>query len=168
MWRFERRSLVSWACVGLIFPVGMAEAGGRFRQRARPAPIPARQVVDRPEDQVAPSPMLGTFRPTPQLTVRGNGTIGGGYSPIGLYGPNNSMDLYGPISALRPTSAPVNTVVRGYNGIDTMVEGTSYSTPFRPELSPVQYPTRASNYGALRGPGVPTRPGNGITWVDQN
>ena len=112
--------------------------------------------------------MLGTFRPTPVITVRGNGVIGGGYSPIGLYGENNSMTLFGPVSSLRQTAAPVNTVVRGYNGVATVAEGTSFSTPFQPDLSPVQYPTRASNYGALRGPGVPTRSGSGIMWVDQN
>ena len=148
--------------LGLPIP---AEAGGLFRRRERPNPAPA---APRPADQVAPSPMLGNFRPTPVITVRGNGVIGGGYSPIGLYGENNSMTLYGPISSLRQTSAPVNTVVRGYNGLATPVEGTSFSNPFQPDLSPVKYPTRASNYDALRGPGVPTRTGNGITWVDQN
>ena len=108
------------------------------------------------------------FRPTPVITVRGNGIIGGGYSPIGLYGINNSMTLFGPISSLRQISAPVNTVVRGYNGVATHVEGTSFSNPFQPELSTVKYPTRASNYTSLRGPGVANRADNGITWVDQN
>lgn len=141
------------------------EAGDLFRRQPRPAREP---MATRPADQVAPSPMLGTFRPTPVITVRGNGIIGGGYSPIGLYGENNSMTLFGPISSLRQTAAPVNTVVRGYNGLATQAEGTSFSTPFQPDLSPVKYPTRASNFDALRGPGVPTRAGNGILWVDQN
>ncbi len=112
--------------------------------------------------------MLGTFRPTPYITVRGNGIIGGGYSPIGLYGINNSMTLFGPISSLRPTSAPVTTVVRGYNGVPSVAEGTSFSTPFQPDLSPVQYPTRGSNFTGLRPPSVPNQSGNGILWVDQN
>ena len=154
--------VVTIVALGMSSPV---EAGGLFRRRERPSPAPA---VPRPADRVAPSDMLGTFRSTPVITVRGNGIIGGGYSPIGLYGENNSMTLYGPISSLRPTSAPVNTVVRGYNGLATQVEGTSFSTPFQPDLSPVRYPTRATNYDALRGPGVPNRSGNGITWVDQN
>ena len=140
-----------------------AEAGETARRRPRPV----RETVDvRPENQLAPSPMLGTFRPTPYITVRGNGIIGGGYSPIGLYGVNNSMTLFGPFSSLRQTAAPVNTVVRGYNGVSNVVEATSFSSPFQPDLSPVQYPTRASNYSSLRGPGVPTQFGNGILWVD--
>ncbi len=160
---------ISWlACVGLIGLAGFtdqADAGGIARRRERPV----RETVDRrPENQLAPSPMLGTFRPTPYIAVRGNGIIGGGYSPIGLYGANNSMVLFGPISSLRPTSAPINTVVRGYNGVSTRVEGTSFSTPFQPDLSPVQYPTRGSNFTGLRPPSVPNQSGNGILWVDQN
>ena len=161
-----RRS-VSLLCVGflgLTARVEQAKAGGPIRRDRA-----VRETVDRrPENQVAPSPMLGTFRPTPVITVRGNGIIGGGYSPLGLYGANNAMTLYGPISSLRTTAAPVNTVVRGYNGTANVVEGNSLSTPFQPDLSPVKYPTRASNYGSLRGPGVPTRSGSGIMWVDQN
>ena len=142
-----------------------ADAGGPLRRRDRPA----RETIDtRPENQVAPSNMLGTFRSTPVITVRGNGVIGGGYSPIGLYGENNAMTLFGPFSSLRQTSAPVNTVVRGYDGVATQVEGTAFSNPFQPDLSPVKYPTRASNFSAPRGPGVPPRTGNGIMWVDQN
>ena len=112
--------------------------------------------------------MLGTFRSTPVITVRGNGVIGGGYSPIGLYGENNAMTLFGPFSSLRETAAPVTTVVRGYNGVSILGEGTSYSTPFQPELSPVKYPTRATNFAAPRGPGIVPRTGSGIMWVDQN
>ena len=150
---------------GIAIDQHHASAGDRFRMRDRPV----RETVDtRPENRLAPSPMLGTFQSTPVITVRGNGVIGGGYSPIGLYGENNAMTLFGPISSLRQTSAPVNTVVRGYNGMPTVVEGTSFSTPFQPDLSPVKYPTRASNYSSLRGRGVPTRAGNGIMWVDQN
>ncbi len=146
-------------------PSSPAEAGGPSRRRDRPI----RETVDtRPENRLAPTPMLGNFRPTPYITVRGNGLLGGGYSPLGFFGPNTSMTLYGPFSALRTTAAPVSTVVRGYNGLPTRVEGTSFSTPFQPNLSPVRYPTRATNYDSLRG--VPTGPrtGNGYLWVDQN
>ena len=145
--------------------VAPAEAGWPWRDRPARATSTA---SPRAKDQVASSPMLGTFQPTPVITVRGNGIIGGGYSPIGLYGGNNSMTLFGPISSLRETSAPVNTDARVYNGVNTLVEATSYSTPFQPDLSPVKYPTRVSNYDAPRGPGIPPRTGNGIMWVDQN
>ena len=160
-----------------------AGAGGPFRRRDRAtAPAQAVRAVRatsapvavaapaprRPDNRLAPSPMLGTFMPGNYITVRSNGILGGGYSPIGFYGGNNSMDVYGPISALREVSAPVRTVVRGYDGGPVQVEGTSFSNPFLPELSPVRYPTRASNYSALRDPASAPRSGNGILWVDQN
>lgn len=163
-----RRTLMTVSSVGLIavaISANLASAGDLFQRRDRPV---RGMVASRPENQVAPSSMLGTFRPTPVITVRGNGIIGGGYSPIGLYGANNSMTLFGPISSLRQTAAPVNTVVRGYNGVATEVEATSFSNPFQPELSNVKYPTRASNFSSLRGTGVPTQSGNAIMWVDQN
>ena len=147
--------------------VGSDVWAGPPRWRSRNLP-PAPVTPIRAKDQVAPNNMLGTFRSTPAITVRGNGVIGGGYSPIGMYGENNAMTLYGQFSSLRETAAPVNTVVRGYNGVSTLVEGTSYSTPFQPELSPIKYPTRASNFAAPRGPGIAPRTGNGIMWVDQN
>ena len=86
------------------------------------------------------SPTLGTFEPTPYLMVRGNGTTGGGYSPLDVYG-DQSMTLYGPLSALRATSAPVTTYSRGYDGRIYAGPGTSFSTPNLPGLSPVIYPT---------------------------
>lgn len=147
------------------FPALCEARGGFARRRARPV---VETVDTRPENQLAPTGQLGTFQQIPILNVRSNGIIGGGYSPIGLYGANNSMDLYGPIAATRQTSAPINTVVRGYNGVATAVDGTSFSNPFRPELSPVQYPTRNSNFTGVRPPRVPNQTGNGILWVDQN
>ena len=59
-------------------------------------------------------------------------------------------------------------MVRGYNGSSALVEGTSFSTPFQPDLSPVQYPTRYSNFSGTAPPRVPNQSGNGILWVDQN
>jgi len=162
-----RRWMIALIVGGLTLTgwVDPVVAGGPSRRRDRPI----RETVDtRPENQLAPSNMLGTFRSTPVISVRGNGVIGGGYSPIGLYGGNNSMSLFGPFSSLRQTAAPVNTVVRGYNGVNTQVEATSFSNPFQPDLSPVKYPTRVSNYTAPRGPGILPRTGSGILWVDQN
>lgn len=141
-----------------------AEAGKPFRRAAR-APVPV--TTTRHEDQLAPTGMLGTFVPANYIFVRGNGLAGGGYSPLGSYG-QNSMDLFGPISALRATAAPVVQYTRGYDGRVVPVEGVSFSTPFLPNQSPVIYPTRATNYGAMRGPGIPPQTGSGINWVDQN
>ncbi len=177
-----RLTLGLLALIAPCFAPSDADAGGLFRRRERvaaparvvtttttttttPAPVAARA---RPDNRVAASPMLGTFMPGNYITVRSNGIIGGGYSPLGLYGGNTSMDLYGPFSALRATSAPVNVVVRGYDGAPVLVEGTSTSTPFLPDASPVQYPTRTSNYSAIRDPGQVPRSGNGMMWVDHD
>ncbi|WP_435015940.1 hypothetical protein TA3x_003497 [Tundrisphaera sp. TA3] len=166
-----RISLGALALAGLATP---ADAGGPFRRPARyAAPVPTQArvaapgTVARPEDQVARTGMLGSFTPANYIFVRGNGVVGGGYSPLGSFG-QTSMDIYGPISALRQTSAPVVQYSRGYDGRLIGSEATSYSNPFLPGLSPVVYPTRASNFGALRGSGIPPQTGSGINWVDQN
>ena len=162
--RLASRFIFGWLVINCGLSVPSVQGGPpRWRTRAVAPPAPIRA-----KDQVAPNSMLGTFRSTPVITVRGNGVIGGGYSPIGLYGENNAMTLFGPFSSLRETAAPVNTVVRGYNGVATVSEVTSYSTPFQPDLSPVKYPTRVSNYTAPRGPGIPPRTGSAIMWIDQN
>ena len=61
---------------------------------------------------VAPTSTLGNFTPTPVVTVRGNIPLGGGYSPMGMYG-DQTMALYGPLSPLRSFTAPVVGYVRG-------------------------------------------------------
>jgi hypothetical protein len=106
--------------------------------------------------------MLGTFQPTPYITVRDNGLVGG------LYGREQSLTVYGPLSAFRQVSAPVNTIVRGYGGVPTLVQGTSFSNPNQPALSPFVYPTRASNYSALKFQTTSPQRDNGSTWVDLN
>jgi hypothetical protein len=157
----------------LIVSAGIAgntpstEAGDKFFRR-RVRPVVETVTTSRPEDRVAPSPMLGSFRPTPYIMVRGNGVVGSGYSPLGNFGRENSMSVYGPLSAFREVSAPVVTVVRGYNGLPVAVEGTSFSNPFQPTLSPVVYPSRASNYSALRYQTTPPQLDRGLMWIDQN
>src|SRR4051812_35125658 len=96
------------ALAGPAFLGAMAstsEAGGPFHRRARPVAETA--TTTRPQDRVAPSPMLGSFMPSPYVTVRGNGVIGGGYSPLGMFGREQSLSVYGPLSAFREISAPV-------------------------------------------------------------
>ena len=161
----------SFFCVALAISIPAAwpdpsDAGDRLARRRERRVV---ETVDRrPENRLAPSPMLGQFRPMPYINVAGSPSNGGGYSPLGFYGPNTSMNLYGPFSALRTTAAPVTTVVRGYDGIPTAVEGVSFSTPFMPGLSPVRYPNRATSYESVRGVAPGRRTPDGSTWVDQN
>ena len=96
------------------------------------------------------SSSLGTFEPTPYLMVRGDWPTGGGYSPLEVYG-DQTLSLYGPLSPLRSVSAPVRTYTRGYDGRIYPGEGTSFSNPNLPRLSPVIYPTPASYYYAPQG-----------------
>ena len=77
------------------------------------------------------SPTLGTFAPTPYLMVRGNWPAGGGYSPLDTYG-DMTLPLYGPLSSLRTTSAPVTIYSRGYNGALEATPATSFSNPNLP------------------------------------
>ncbi len=130
-------------------------------QAVAPAPLPTPDGLER-------SPMLGTFYPEPQITMGGNNTSGGsGYTPMSGYG-WGEMGTYGPFSAFRATSAPVTTVTRGYNGIATATESTSFSYPFQPALSPVVYPTRSQQRGAAPVQYTPPNWDSGFNWVDQN
>lgn len=115
----------------------------------------------------APTPMLGTFYPTPYIVVRGDGPTGGGYSPLGQYGLGTTT-LYGPISAYRATTAPVRVYSRGYDGRVIEREGTTFSTPYRPEASPVVYPTPNSYYYRPRRPNISPDFPSPINWLDQN
>jgi hypothetical protein len=113
------------------------------------------------------APTLGTFQPTPYMNVRGNWPTGGGYTPLQFYG-DQSMMIYGPISPLRAVAAPVMTYSRGYDGRVYALPGTSFSTPNRPELTPVIYPTSANYYYAPRVNRTPPQWTTGIDWIDQN
>jgi hypothetical protein len=157
------------------------EAGGWLRRRApAPAVAPRPAVVTqapRPAAAVSPLvptsytpsqyPMLGTFYPSPYLMVRGNWPAGGGYSPLGIYG-DASMAVNGPLSPFRTYTAPVVTYARGYDGRPVAIEGTSFSTPNRPEITPVVYPTQANYFYRIREPGDPPWWANGMDWIDQN
>ena len=166
--RFALRFSPALAMILIGSTATTALAGGPFsRRRVRNAVETVREVP-RPQDRVAASPMLGTFLPTPMISVRDNGVIGGGYSPLGMYGRENSLTLFGPLSAFRATSAPITTVVRGYDGRPVLVDGVSFSNPNQPDLSPVVYPTRASNYSALPFQGTPPQRDKSLMWIDQN
>jgi hypothetical protein len=111
--------------------------------------------------------MLGTFYPTPSLMVRGNWPAGGGYSPLGSYG-DTSMSINGPLSAFRGYTAPVVTYARGYDGRPVALEGNSFSTPNRPDVTPVVYPTQMNYFYRIRESGDPPWWGSGMNWIDQN
>ncbi len=110
---------------------------------------------------------LGTFYPTPYITVRGNVPLGGGYSPLEIYG-DQTLPIYGPLSAFRTSTAPVLTYVRGYDGRTRLTEAASFSNPNLPILSPVRYPTVGNYYYGPRN--IQTMPwgNNAINWIDQN
>jgi hypothetical protein len=110
---------------------------------------------------------LGTFYPTPVITVRGNNPLGGGYSPLDIYG-DQTLSLYGPLSPLRVTTAPVLVYVRGYDGSIRVSEAASFSNPNLPELSSVRYPTGANYYYGPRVNRLSPWGLNAINWIDQN
>jgi hypothetical protein len=139
------------------------EAGGLFRRRPRPVVPTARVAATEPDVY----PMLGTFFPTPSITVRGNYPTSGGYAPLGEFG-DSTMALYGPLSALRATTAPVLVYTRGYDGRPVVQQGTSFSTPNLPTITPVIYPTQATYYYGFRHSGNPPWWTNAINWIDQN
>jgi hypothetical protein len=121
-----------------------------------------------PRTVVQGSEFLGTFEPTPYVFVRGNGTTGGGYSPLQVAG-DQTMVMYGPLSVMRSATAPVTTYVRGYDGALQPVSGISFSTPNLSTLSPVVYPNRSSDYYHPRTDvSPPAWPKDGMNWIDQN
>ena len=151
--------------VGPSNPSALA-GGGFFRRKARVVETVA--PAPRPSNRLAPTGMLGTFVPTPMVVIRDNGIVGGGYSSSELSGIGASLSTFGPLSAFRQTSAPVNTVIRGYDGSAAVVQGTSFSNPMQPRLSPFVYPTRSSNYSAMPYLSSPPQRDKALMWIDQN
>lgn len=147
--------------LSLLLTSSDADAGGLFRRRSREV-VPTTETV-----RTSPTGTLGTFYPTPYMVARGSFPTGGGYAPLGLYG-DTSMSLYGPLSSFRSISAPVPIYRRGYDGRTYVSEGTSFSTPNLPALSPVVYPTQATNYYGFRDTTTPPWWKSGINWIDQN
>ncbi len=148
----------------------VARAGGPWVRR--PAPVLVAPRAYRPTTYPtlpgnAPTSMLGSFYPGPYMTVRGNAPAGGGYSPMGLYG-DVSMSEYGPLSALRAYAAPVRSYSRGYDGRVYQTEATAFSYPYLPTISPVIYPTQATNVYGIGRSGTPPWWKDGSNWIDQN
>jgi hypothetical protein len=158
-----RCSLFSFVLLQLPVVVGSAQAQEPLRRarrtvavtRVQPCPVPRATST------------LGTFYPTPYVTVGGNVPVGVGYTPLESYG-DQTLALYGPLSPLRTATAPVRTYVRGYDGRTRLVEAASFSYPNLPALSPVRYPTVGNYYYGPRV--IRTMPWgqNAINWIDQN
>jgi hypothetical protein len=158
--RWARVLVFSFVFSQTVGATALALADHRTRRAGRTV------VVTRARPCPAPG-TLGTFQPTPYITVRGNSPLGGGYSPLDIYG-DQTLSLYGPLSPLRVTTAPVLIYTRGYDGSIRITEAASFSTPNLPELSPVIYPTEANNYYAPRINRPPPRGSSVINWIDQN
>lgn len=132
-----------FALLALALLAPSTRAGDRHARRRPRALAPAAAVLtpDRP---------LGTFYPEPYLSVRGDHQSGGaGYSPSGMYGANNSLDVYGPLSAYRATTAPLTVYSRGYDGVVRPGTAATFTTPNLPRSSPFAYPTRANFRGGF-------------------
>jgi hypothetical protein len=162
--RVRARNLVfGLAVLQLQFGFGFALADPPTRRTRRTA------VVNRVQPCEAPrrSSTLGTFYPTPYVTIRGNAPLGGGYTPGESYG-EQTLALYGPLSAFRATTAPVLTYTRGYDGRTRLAESFSFSNPNLPSLSPVRYPTVGNYYYGPRVVREMPWGSNAINWIDQN
>jgi len=156
--------ILSLSCLITFAGAGCQEAaaGDDFEPpQTRRTVVVARPVCCSP----GPGP-LGTFEPTPYMMVRGNWPLGGGYSPLGIYG-DQSMSVYGPLSPLRSTSAPILSYSRGYDGRIYAAPATSSSTPNLPAISPVVYPTQRNYYYAPRVDRSPPQWSSGMNWIDQ-
>ncbi len=134
------------------------------RRRARRA-VAVRVVQPCPAPRATST--LGTFYPTPYIMVGGNNPVSGGYAPLDIFG-DQTTTLYGPLSVLRTTTAPVLGYVRGYDGQTRLTEAASFSNPNLPILSPVRYPTEANYYYGPRVVRISPWGSSAINWIDQN
>ena len=72
------------------------------------------------------------------------------------------------MSPLRANAAPVAVYTRGYNGVVQPGIGTSFSTPIRPEITPVIYPTRRNLYGSFPNTRTPPWWQSSFNFLDLN
>jgi hypothetical protein len=146
-----------------IGPIGSLRAEDPARCQGRTV------VVNRARPRYASSAntTLGIFRPTPYIIVGGSYPTGSGYSPLDTYG-DQTLSLYGPLSPLRVSTAPVLGYTRGYDGQLRLTEANSFSYPNLPVLSPVVYPTEGNYYYGPRVNRTPRWGSSAINWIDQN
>ncbi len=164
----DEKRILRWARVVILTAVVLGTLGACVPTRAGDHPRRVRATVaTRVRPCVAPTSTLGNFNPTPVVTIIGNNPIGGGYSPLGIYG-DQTMALYGPLSAFRTSTAPVAGYVRGYDGRLYRSEALTFSNPNLPILSPFHYPTEANYYYGPRVNRTPPWGSSAINWIDQN
>ena len=85
--------------------------------------------VTRASEPVAPSPMLGSFTPNQTMWVRGNGMMGGGYTPLDQ-DERDTLAIYGPFSANRGQMKPVRVLQpTGFGGVVPVQEGDAVAYP---------------------------------------
>jgi hypothetical protein len=163
------RALARAFVVGLTFIQTIGVIGSA--QADDPTRCAERKVVvtrARPRYVQSSGATLGTFQPTPYVTIGGNYPTGSvGYSPLEMYG-DTALPLYGPMSAFRASTAPVLVYSRGYDGQTRAVEANSFSYPNYPPMSPVVYPTESNYYWGPRVPRTPRSGASAINWIDQN
>ena len=114
------------------------------------------------------SSTLGTFYPTPVITVQAIYPIGGGYSPLGISG-DQELALYGPFSPFRTTTAPVLTYVRGYDGQIRVDGSTRVSDAQSSRLCRRSLSDRGQQLLTVQGSAerLPSW-SSAINWIDQN
>jgi hypothetical protein len=166
--RGESRASALGVFVALLVVIGFGgdaaaqSPGGRVvRRRARPVATTQYRTTAMPSSGPA-----GSFYPTPTMFVRGNGVVGGGYSPFGMNG-DYTLSLYGPLSPYRATAAPVLFRSTGYGGSTDSV-GTGFSTPNLPGISNVIYPTRANVANGFGYQRTPPWWDSAFNFLDQN
>lgn len=112
-----------------------AKAGDKIRRFLAPSPqvaqtqyaVPQQVMVDR--NSVAPSPMLGSFVPNSTAWVRGNGVMGGGYTPLGQ-DERTSLTMYGPLAASRAQMRDVRVLQpTGYGTLRPVSAGDAAAYP---------------------------------------
>ena len=125
--------------ISSLFTTDVYAGGWPFKKRAAQevqAYSGVRQTsarVQRPSEPVAPSPMLGSFVPNQTMWVRGNGLMGGGYTPLDQ-DERDSLALYGPFSPSRGQMKPVRVLQpTGFGGGPAMLrEGDAVAYPNYP------------------------------------
>jgi hypothetical protein len=156
-------AMISFVLVGAVGPIGLARGGEPTFHRGRQGVV----VRARPRYLPGSTATLGNFQPTPYIWVGGSYPTGSGYSPMDTYG-DQTLSLYGPLSPLRVSSAPVLSYARGYDGRLYPVETSAFSYPNLPAVSPVVYPSEANYYYGPRVPRTPRWGSSAINWIDQN
>jgi hypothetical protein len=160
---WARAMVFSFALLQTIAPISSARADDPRRGTGQTLVV----TPARPRCAPGGSATLGTFQPTPYIWVGGSNPTGTGYSPLAIYG-DQTMSLYGPLSPLRVSTAPVVGYTRGYDGQIRVTEANSFSYPNLPALSPVVYPTESNYYYGPRVNRTPRWGSSAINWIDQN